>query len=85
MNSEQIESLKISLQETFPKLCLSKDASFDMQNLIKNVTHDIKVWLIGSLYNTILENGQDLIDIFMNHKYANYILSAIFENNMSHQ
>lgn len=35
MEPEQIELLKINMLETFPEFCMSKEASFDMQNMIK--------------------------------------------------
>lgn len=35
MDQEQRDKLQLNIQNTFPALCMSKEASFDMQNMIK--------------------------------------------------
>lgn len=79
MNTEQITELQNSLYSTFPSMCKRKEASFDIQNLVKHICPEIKQWLFRTLSEMQDESGNDIISVFANHKISNYILSAILE------
>jgi len=71
MNTDQFTRLQNSLITTFPSMCKLKEASFDMQNMVKNICPEVKVWLFGTLAELQDESGNDILSLFMNHKISN--------------
>jgi len=71
MNKDQYIRLQNSLYSTFPNMCKLKEASFDMQNLVKTICPEIKVWLFRTLAEMQDESGNDILSLFMNHKISN--------------
>lgn len=74
MNPDQINRLDSSIKSTFLTNCKSKQKSFAMQNMVKNVCMSIQLKLINLVIiinNSIYNSKNDLVKILMVHKFAN--------------